>query len=148
MSTTISINGQIEFRFSVTDWELAREIDALLKKNARSIAKPAAVSKRENGKGRASRNEGSPETKEQVLQLLKQRYSSKQFTTSEANELIKTALGVSGNTVRRSFKLGIEKETLQSDGKGRWHFLESGTTPAHPGNDPAKNAVTPLPKST
>lgn len=148
MSATIQINGAIEFKFSVTDWELARQIDALLTKNARSIAKSVAPPK--SGNGRVTRKDsGSPETKDQILKLLKEKYGTKTFSMAEATPLIESKLGVKATTIRRALKMGKDAGMLQGTRKGVYSFLlESALTPLPAIGSAKSSVVTPLPAST
>jgi hypothetical protein len=124
MSTNlVQIEGAIIFR--VTDLQLAIEIDQLVKKHgnipAPSIGKRKA--KIHNGNGRAK----SPDTKDRILAILKERYSASWFTIAGSEQLVKEAIGSGLSTLRRAVNYGIEKGILGTDGSGKYHFLESAS---------------------
>lgn len=150
MSTTtaISINGAIEFRFSVTDWELARQIDQLLTKNVHSIVRSASVSTRVNGNGHAKKRKPSRDSGERILQLLKEKFGSASFKRDQAISLIEDKLGLGSSTTARALQFGKEQKRIASENKGIFHFLESGTTqPPATGSGKPKEPI-PLHAST
>src|SRR3989442_11550388 len=74
MSSTASIqvNGAIEFHFSITDWELAKKIDQLLKENVDTIVE-ASSTRRIRASSRIHNDDGhakqGPETKDRILEF-------------------------------------------------------------------------------
>ena len=121
-TTTIQINGSIEFRFSVSNWELAKQIEQLLTKNAHSIVRPTAVSTKVNGNGHAQTVKRSPENKEHILQILKEKYGSSPFRLTQAIAFIQEKLGRGSSTTARALQFGKQEKRIVSE-HGVYHFL-------------------------
>jgi hypothetical protein len=133
MSTCLGqIEGAVLYR--IIDLNLVLEIEALLKKHNNANVQPDRPKLHENGNGRAK----NPETKEKVLQLLKEKYSSNPFTVADAKPMVKSALGVGEMTIRRSLRAGVEKGILEANSKGVYHFLELALTPRSAGSNNGK----------
>ena len=122
---TVNVKGAIEFRVLVTNWELARKFDQLIRENPQSIAQPA---RRVTTSGNRHVDKGRGKSKK-VLQLLKESHPTFPFTVVQVTPLVKSTLDVSVNTIRRALKSGIEKGVLEIDRKGSYRFLISSSLP-------------------
>jgi hypothetical protein len=145
-ASLIQIKGAIEFHFSVTDFELARKIDQLLRHNSHNIV-PNATAK-QDGNGHANRPTRSGNTKERILQALKEKYGTASFPLAEAAWFIESMLKHGSATTYRALKMGRAQARLTTDKKGIYHFLESAMTQPQAIKSEKPKDTMPLPKST
>jgi hypothetical protein len=144
--STIQVNGAIEFRFSVTDFDLAMKIQQLLKQHPRAIAKPADA--RQGDNGHAKRPVRSTDTKERILSRLAEKYASSSFPIADAAPFIESTLKHGSATTFRALRMGIAQGKLTTDKKGVYHFLGRGTTVQPQATESEKKQKDPIPLPT
>lgn len=123
--STIQVNGAIEFRFSVTDYELAIKIQQLLKQHSHAVVKPADVKQGGNGNSHGRTNESVQVKHDKILKMLQDKYGTRAFRSGEALADVKQ-LGYPYDTMKRALKAGIAAGKLASEKKGIYHFFRIG----------------------
>jgi len=86
----------------------------------------------------------SPENKENILQVLQEKYGSMSFPLAEAISFIESTLQIGRVTTQRALKLGIERKIVESDGRWVYHFLLQESKRNSPEES---SAAIPLPAS-
>jgi hypothetical protein len=115
---TSEIDGAVIFR--ITDLQLAFEIDQLSKKYSHVSAGHQSP-KLQQGNGHAK----DPQTKNRILEMLREEHAMSQFTVTQAAGEVKSRLGVGTATLQRALKMGIQKGEIIAEGKGIYHFLQA-----------------------